>query len=193
MPIELPLVHPEHAVAYSLVLHPPTGSAAQSIYSIGALEVTLESGTDLEFIRHYWVYPANGTSTPLHDLFTLVQSRSYLISGRLPRASGGNIRRFNQHRLRYELAGLKGLSQPRHIRQFVDVRENVLAGFAGDFGIELARPESNLAERARLAPNRAQAVWLTWAFGCLRNDPDYDAILAGFQAWRVLEDQRVMT
>ncbi len=193
MPTHIPSVHPEHALAYSLVLHPSDGPAPQSIYAIGALEVTLKSGTDIEFKRHSWVYPAENISLPCHDLLALVQSPTYLISARLPHVSGGAEKRSSQHHLLYEQAGLSPLKQPRHVRQFVDVRERVLVGFAGDFGIELARPDSNLAERARLAPHRAQATWLAWAFGGLRNDPDYAAILAGFQAWRVLDYQCVGT
>ena len=193
MPTLIPSVHPEHAVAYSLVLHPADGPASASIYAIGALEVTLKNGTDIEFKRHHWVYPADKISLPCHDLFALVQSRTYFILARLLHVNGGTEKRPSQHRLIYEQTGLSTLEQHRHVRQFVDVRERVLVGFAGDFGIELARPDSNLVERARLAPHRAQAIWLTWAFGCLRGDPDYAAIIAGFQAWRVLEEQRVGT
>ena len=193
MPTPIPSVHPEHALAYSLVLHPSDGPAPQSIYAIGALEVTLKTGTDIEFKRHSWVYPAENISLPSHDLFALVQSRTYLVSARLPQVHGGAEKRPSQHHLLYEQAGLSPLKQPRHVRQFVDVRERVLVGFAGDFGIELAPSDATPAAQARLAPGRAQAIWLTWAFGCLRSDPDYAATLAGFQAWRVLQDQRVMS
>lgn len=70
----LPLAHPKHLVAYSLVHHRTTSSCDQSIYSVAALEVTLESGTDIEFKRHHWIPPVESFSSPYHELFALVQS-----------------------------------------------------------------------------------------------------------------------
>ncbi len=63
---------------------------------------------------------------------------------------------------------------------------------AGDFEFSLASPDAAVGRKAEMASDRAQAIWLMWSFECLRGDPDYDAIMASFRAWRVLECQSII-
>jgi hypothetical protein len=117
-----------------------------------------------------------------------VDRRSYLISAEWNRALHSRPQ-CSPHTLRYEM--LRYGLNPRHRRQthVIGVQERLLRGFAGDFEFSLASPGAAVRTEAAMASNRAQAIWLAWSFLCLSGDPEYDAIMAAFRAWRMMNGQ----
>ncbi|MGB7408241.1 MAG: hypothetical protein WA908_07010 [Pontixanthobacter sp.] len=73
------------------------------------------------------------------------------------------------------------------------MRENALRAYAADYSISIAAPDAPQIEQARLVPDRAQAIWAAWVSAGFGADPDRQALLAAFQAWRVLDEQRVIS
>lgn len=180
----LPPVHPEHLIAYSVVHHPPDIVAHEPILTIGALEVELGSGTDVRFTRHHKLYAPERFPHPMHDIFDLVRDDTYLVTA-APHRNRRSRPQWPQHSLHYEMLRY-GLAK-RHRRQthIMRVEERLLHTAAGDFAFSLASPGAAVGRKAEMASDRAQAIWLRWSLQCLRGDPDYDAIMAAFRAWRV--------
>ena len=94
--------------------------------------------------------------------------------------------------MRHELLGLGLTARHRHQTHVMRVQERLLHAFAEDFAFSLAYPGAAARREAEMASNRAQAIWLAWSSECLRSDPDFDAIMASFLAWRMLECQGVV-
>lgn len=186
--LHLPPVHPEHLIAYSVVHHPPEIVAHEPVLAIGALEVELGCGTDVRFTRHHKMYAPESFPHPMHDIYDLVRKDTYLVS-----AEPHQTRRSRpQHTLRHEMLRY-GIAM-RHRRQthIMGLDERMLHTAAGDFAFSLAYPGGAVGRKAEMTSDRAQAIWLAWSFECLRNDPEYHAIMAAFRAWRTLECQRVV-
>ena len=53
-------------------------------------------------------------------------------------------------------------------------------------------PGASLLEEARRAPDRAQAVWLTFLWFATDDVAARRALAASFRAWRALQDARLI-
>lgn len=183
----LPPVHPEHLIAYSVVHHPPEIVAHEPVLAVGALEIELGHGTDVRFTRHHRMYAPESFPHPMQDIFELVRKDTYLVSAVPHRVFDSRPQR-TQHTM-HEMLRFGMTARQRHQTHVIGVPERLLRGFAGDFEFSLASPGAAVRTEAAMASNRAQAIWLAWSFLCLSGDPDYDAITAAFRAWRMMNCQ----
>ncbi len=186
--LHLPSVHPEHVIAYSVVHHPPAIVAHEPILAIGALEVELGCGTDVRFTRHHKFYEPESFPHPMQDILDLVRDDTYLVSAE-PHRVRRSRPQWPHHTLRYEMLRYGLAARYRRQTHIMRVEERLLHTAAGDFAFSLASDGAAVGAKAEMASDRAQAIWLMWSFQCLRSDPDYDAMMAAFRAWRALKCQ----
>ena len=185
-------VHPERVIAYALVRHPPTLRGRKPIFAIGALEINLQNGTDAIFKRHHRVYQREAVGDPFADIFNQLSPGTHRVSAQPIRPAPPIEDRSADHRRRDQIAGRSLLQSGRGQHHIMRTRERTLRAFARDYSIPIAAQNASKVQQARLVPDRAQIIWLAWVTTALCADPDQEALIAAFCAWRLLDEQRLI-
>ena len=186
-------IHPEHVIVFSVVYHPFRNNSSSFIRSFGALEVKLQSGTDVSFARHHHVYPEKGHLEPFRDMRNLVDSQTDCVCVLARRGLTHYPDQLEilgeEVRQAVPIADL-GLYANTFVLQ---IGEETIRAYADQYKIPLAKPTAGPSEQARRAADRAQVNYITWLHKCLLEDPDQQSLLAAFQAWRMVDDLRPVT
>ncbi len=183
-------VHPDRVIAYAHVRHAPTLRGRKPVFAIGALEINLQNGTDAVFKRHHRVYQREAVDDPYADIFDLLEPGTHRVSAQPIRRAPPIEERSADHRRRDQIAGRSLLQSDRGQHHILRTRERTLRAFARDYSIPIAAQDASRVQQARLVPDRAQIIWLAWVTRALGADPDQEALIAAFCAWRLLGEQR---
>ena len=184
-------IHPEHVIVFAVTYHPFRPNTERFVHSFGALEVTLRNGTDVEFHRHHHLYSSPDRASPYRDMRILIGPRTACICVLASRRRRryplrATVRLATRVRAALPIVDL-GLRGQTHV---IQTDRRYVRAYAHEYGIPLAGPAASPLEQARRAPDQAQALWLTWLFGCLGEDYDQLSIAAAFHAWRKVDELR---
>ena len=183
-------IHPERVILFSVVYHPFRNNTPSFIRSFGALEVKIQSGTDVSFKRHDQVYPEKEYSGPYRDMRNLVDDQTDCICVLMKRG-------LTDFPIQLEILGeevrqaLPIADLEMHKNTFVlQISEGTVRAYADIYKIPLAKPTAGPSEQARRVADQAQAYYITWLHKCLSAEPDQQSLAAAFQAWRRIDDLR---
>ena len=187
-------IYSERIVTFSVVYHPYRRNAERFIRAFGAFEVDFQPGDDVLFTRHHHIYPTKTRTAPLLEMTKLLDQQTDSVCAVLE-ASGGSHRPkrkadFADDILKAFPIFNLGLHRKIHVHRTEDQYVRVSAEL---FGISLASKMAGPSEKSRRAADHAQALWLSWVFNCLAEDPDQASLVAAFQAWHRVDDLRPVT
>jgi len=184
-------IYSERIVTFSVVYHPYRRNTERFIRAFGAFEVNFQPGDDILFTRHHHTYPDKDRTAPLLEMTKLLDQQTDCVCAVLE-APGGSHRPktkagFANDVLRALPIFNLGLHRKIHVHR---TEEQYVRVSAELFGITLASKMAGPSEKSRRAADHAQALWLSWVFNCLAEDPDQASLVAAFQAWRCVDDLR---
>ncbi len=167
------------------------GDITRRLTGYAAFEVTIEAPIELIFDSHHAAtWDGEGVYGLQGDLAALVEDRHALV---------GSIEEYRtfydrRHILR---AGIEFIDLIRIVDGPQPVgmtlcghHERMLSEITNGFGIAETQME-DLLWRARYAIFRTQAIWLAYVMSVTKGR-EQKVLLAGYKAWRVLQDARVV-
>ena len=189
-----PPIYSERIVTFSVIYHPYRRNTERFIRAFGAFEVNLQPGDDVLFTRHHHTYPDKERTAPLLEMTKLLDQQTDCVCAILEAPGGSHRPKLKADFANDVLHALPifnlGLHRKIHVHRTEDQYVRVSAEL---FGIPLASEMAGPSEKSRRAADHAQALWLSWVFNCLSEDPDQASLVAAFQAWRRVDDLRPIT
>ena len=187
-------IYSERIVTFSVIYHPCRRNTERFIRAFGALEVNLQLGNDVLFTRHHHVYPSKDRTAPYLDMAQLLDQQTDCVCVIVEAPGWSHIPKGRDEIAKNVLHALPifnlGIHRKIHVHRTEDQYVRVSAEL---FGIALASEMAGPSEKSRRAADHAQALWLSWVFNCLAEDPDQASLVAAFQAWRRVDDLRPVT
>ena len=189
-----PPIYSERIVTFSVIYHPYRRNTERFVRAFGAFEVNLQPGDDVLFTRHHHTYPDKDRTAPLLEMTKLLDQQTDCVCAILEAPGSSHRPKSKADFAKNVLEALPifnlGLHRKIHVHRTEDQYVRVSAEL---FGITLASKMAGPSEKSRRAADHAQALWLSWVFNCLAEDPDQASLVAAFQAWRRVDDLRPVT
>ncbi len=187
-------IYSERIITFSVIYHPYRRNTKRFIRAFGAFEVNLLPGDDVRFARHHQIYPDKERSAPYLDMTKLLDQQTDCVCVILEPPGWSHLPKSKAEIADNVLLALPIFNLGLHRRIHVHRTEDQYVRVSADvFDIPLASEMAGPSEKSRRAADHAQALWLSWVFSCLAEDPDQASLVAAFQAWRRVDDLRPIT
>jgi len=184
-------IYSERIVTFSVVYHPYRRNTERFIRAFGAFEVNFQPGDDILFTRHHHTYPDKDRTAPLLEMTKLLDQQTDCVCAVLEAPGGSHRPKTKADFAKNVLDALPIFNLGLHRKIHVHRTEGQYVRVSAElFGITLASKMAGPSEKSRRAADHAQALWLSWVFNCLAEDPDQANLVAAFQAWRCVDDLR---